>query len=457
MKVGLLSLSLYIAALMVQSVSAETVGGDQPGAPIHIAPRVQKSAIDYQSTEDEPYPIDSKDPKLGAHAGNPNEVKGWLKHFDLVVVIDKATQTLNAYKNNAQRPNVEMQTALTAKVSTGQETRDCHFTKQYDAGGLRVTDVKPIYKNTPTGYFVPTAIDADYYSKSYDAANMRDAVRIYPNEGIWNHKYPPGTKNYLGQPASHGCVRMDDVDAQDLFTMVMMTGPQFDVVRDEEFHAHCPQPRGQKAKCVVSAKRDAVFQNYFNKIQQGNYPYSVVNTQHKVGNRLVTTQKVHDLKSQMPRLNAYNENDAPDVILPNRNGYVPTENGVPRTGRSHGKVKFYNTLYIIKDSRNGTDRELNVPAPISCPTVEEANNNLAMGRTLRGDVSVENAQGIQVQNSLPDIGTAFRNFFGGGGGNPRSNTNSNSGGGLFDLFNLGGQQQPQRPPQDLRPRRAGNR
>lgn len=73
---------------------------------------------------------------------------------------------------------------------------------------------------TPTGKFTPTWLSKDHKSKQYDDAPMPYAV--FFNEGIAVH----GTQAVarLGQPASHGCVRLATENAATFFSLVETYG-----------------------------------------------------------------------------------------------------------------------------------------------------------------------------------------------------------------------------------------
>jgi lipoprotein-anchoring transpeptidase ErfK/SrfK len=73
---------------------------------------------------------------------------------------------------------------------------------------------------TPTGKYNPTWLSKDHKSKEYDNAPMPFAV--FFNKGIAVH----GTQavSMLGQPASHGCVRLATENAATFFDLVQTYG-----------------------------------------------------------------------------------------------------------------------------------------------------------------------------------------------------------------------------------------
>ncbi|MEO1105691.1 MAG: L,D-transpeptidase [Pseudomonadota bacterium] len=75
---------------------------------------------------------------------------------------------------------------------------------------------------TPPGTFRPQRMYRDYYSRQYEGAPMPNAIffeRGYAIHGSWEIAS-------LGQPASHGCVRLHPSEAETLFEMVVLVGPE---------------------------------------------------------------------------------------------------------------------------------------------------------------------------------------------------------------------------------------
>lgn len=74
---------------------------------------------------------------------------------------------------------------------------------------------------TPTGSFKPTRMHEMWYSKKYDNAPM-------PHSVFFNGGYAVHATNAikrLGQPASHGCVRLHPDNAADFYQLVEVFGP----------------------------------------------------------------------------------------------------------------------------------------------------------------------------------------------------------------------------------------
>ena len=73
---------------------------------------------------------------------------------------------------------------------------------------------------TPTGTFAPERLAKVYYSKKYDNAPMPNAVFFYYGYAI----HGTNEVRHLGQPASHGCVRLAPQNAAKLFAMMQSEG-----------------------------------------------------------------------------------------------------------------------------------------------------------------------------------------------------------------------------------------
>jgi lipoprotein-anchoring transpeptidase ErfK/SrfK len=74
---------------------------------------------------------------------------------------------------------------------------------------------------TPTGSYKPTRLEEMWYSRKYDNAPM-------PHSVFFHGGYAVHATNYvkrLGQPASHGCVRLHPDAAADFYQLVQTFGP----------------------------------------------------------------------------------------------------------------------------------------------------------------------------------------------------------------------------------------
>ena len=107
---------------------------------------------------------------------------------EIVVRIDKETQTMTV--------TVDRQVLYVWPVSTGMIGRD-----------------------TPSGTFHPNRMDADHHSQEWDGAPMPNTI-FFDMHGHATHGFASIT--HLGNPASHGCVRLAPPNAAILFNLVKM-------------------------------------------------------------------------------------------------------------------------------------------------------------------------------------------------------------------------------------------
>jgi hypothetical protein len=76
--------------------------------------------------------------------------------------------------------------------------------------------------STPVGTFTPSRLARVHYSREWDNAPMPHSI-FFTDAGHAIH----GSRaiSYLGNPASHGCVRLAPKHASILFDLVMLEGP----------------------------------------------------------------------------------------------------------------------------------------------------------------------------------------------------------------------------------------
>ena len=105
---------------------------------------------------------------------------------DVLVRVDKSTQTMTVSVDGVER--------YTWKVSTGRADYD-----------------------TPGGDFKPNRMDKDHYSEEWDNAPMPYSI-FFDEDGHAIH----GTyeAKHLGQPVSHGCVRLSVKNAAILWDLI---------------------------------------------------------------------------------------------------------------------------------------------------------------------------------------------------------------------------------------------
>jgi hypothetical protein len=107
---------------------------------------------------------------------------------EILIRVDKETQTMTV--------TVDRLVTYVWPVSTGMEGRD-----------------------TPSGTFQPNRMDADHHSQEWDNAPMPHTI-FFDMHGHAVHGFASIT--HLGNPASHGCVRLAPQNAALLFDLVKM-------------------------------------------------------------------------------------------------------------------------------------------------------------------------------------------------------------------------------------------
>ncbi len=151
--------------------------------------------------------------------------------YDNVIVINKSphVQKMRVYRFG--------QTVLTAPVSTGKEAYSCEWMKDSDGWTRR----EPVWRGTPTGFYVADHLDIDHYSSQFQNARMTYAA--FFTSGVATHQAPPGTESLLGERTdSHGCVRMRAADAAQVFKWVLWSGQNPDLNHPglDGFTGKCP-------------------------------------------------------------------------------------------------------------------------------------------------------------------------------------------------------------------------
>lgn len=144
---------------------------------------------------------------------DPND---WKSQFKLVIWINRSirgptAQTLQVWDQGRR--------VMAVHVSTGKAPTP--------------RDSKAIL--TPVGYYTPTWLNKDHRSKAFNFAPMPYA--IFFNGGVAIHERPANAQWAIGQPASHGCVRMPregkSRSAETLYKMVQAAGtgeiPEFSI------------------------------------------------------------------------------------------------------------------------------------------------------------------------------------------------------------------------------------
>jgi lipoprotein-anchoring transpeptidase ErfK/SrfK len=81
--------------------------------------------------------------------------------------------------------------------------------------------------HTPTGSWRPTMLKRMWYSRKYDNAPMPYSIFFKGGYAIHGTNYV----KRLGQPASHGCVRLHTANARELYELVQAYGKKSTRIR----------------------------------------------------------------------------------------------------------------------------------------------------------------------------------------------------------------------------------
>jgi lipoprotein-anchoring transpeptidase ErfK/SrfK len=192
-----------------------------------------------------------------------NDVTYWSKYFDNIIVVNKSpdVQRVQVYRFGQPVPNetsTKQGTVERWKVSTGLEIWKCEPLK--DTAG-NVVGIAPVWTGTPNGYYISKRLDVDHHSASFDDASMRWAA--FFNGGIATHRGDEPDK-FGVERASHGCVRMTETDARDIFLWTLLSGGPINL-EDPRFKGDCPSPQRKSGakleKCLSDAEgRTTYFQ-----------------------------------------------------------------------------------------------------------------------------------------------------------------------------------------------------
>ena len=109
--------------------------------------------------------------------------------------------------------------ALAADVTIDLATQRMHVQSAQGSYDWPVSSARAGYV-TPTGSFRPERMMEVYHSKKYDNAPMPHAIFFYYGFAI----HGTNEVRHLGQPASHGCVRLAPANATKLFNLVKAEG-----------------------------------------------------------------------------------------------------------------------------------------------------------------------------------------------------------------------------------------
>lgn len=168
----------------------------------------------------------------------------YAKDFDNIIVVNKAptTQRLaifrfgqlipnEAHEVKDKKGNVTVQERW--KISTGTERWSCEVEKD-DSGNI--IGAGAVWTGTPTGFYPSFKPDIDHHSRAFDDAWMEYA--FFFNGGIATHKGMEPWKFGIKR-ASHGCVRMTEKDAKEIFKLTLLSGGPVDF-NYVGFQGQCP-------------------------------------------------------------------------------------------------------------------------------------------------------------------------------------------------------------------------
>ena len=109
--------------------------------------------------------------------------------------------------------------SLVAKVNVGSQTMEV-MRQGKVIHTWKVSTARRGYI-TPRGQWRPIRMHKMWHSRKYDNAPMPYAVFYYGGYAI----HGTNAVSRLGTPASHGCVRLETVNAQKFYTLVREIGP----------------------------------------------------------------------------------------------------------------------------------------------------------------------------------------------------------------------------------------
>jgi hypothetical protein len=93
----------------------------------------------------------------------------------------------------------------------------------------KISSGRPGYE-TPTGHYSVMRMEPDHHSDEYDQAPMPYAIFFSPRGLAIHGSFERG----LGNPRSHGCVRLSVSNAQQLFDWVQQQGATIEIVGETQ-------------------------------------------------------------------------------------------------------------------------------------------------------------------------------------------------------------------------------
>lgn len=116
-------------------------------------------------------------------------------------------------------------TQLDIAIDLSEQSIEVRLDNQIDRL-WKVSTARPGY-TTPIGVFKPIRLERMWYSTKYNNAPMPHSIFFYGGYAIH------GTTEIsnLGEPASHGCIRLHPEHAKELFNLVEFVGNRDTVIR----------------------------------------------------------------------------------------------------------------------------------------------------------------------------------------------------------------------------------
>lgn len=368
----------------------DVAGGEDSGAEVQPARPAPKSPVKAPANDNKVAPATEV---TGIHV-TTEELRKWGKTYDNIVLINKAPDVqLAAVYRFGER-------IKTAKVSTGVEDWVCEQAK--DDAGNPTGSLYPIWRHTPTGYYVPESLDIDHHSRAFDDAWMKYAV--FFNGGIATHRAPGGTEHVLGTPASHGCVRMAEPDAKEIFKLVFWSGrkPTDDEIQnDPDFKGRCPSENRKDGPELDACRRQALARTTGWTDRTGRHPGYT----EQIAQMISEGEGQKDVGGQSLQFPYESEPNVPDL----------NPDGTPKIDKktSQPVMKHFKTLYIVECvDRQGNDCSVpkNRPQPPSCASQPQYDQ---WGRPTYQKPPSGYENDPRFQNPFKALGNIFNGIFGG--------------------------------------------
>jgi lipoprotein-anchoring transpeptidase ErfK/SrfK len=198
-----------------ESQGLESKPAEPAAAPVAIVPAAAKPAVPEPDTKAaepaaaaaEPAPVVAPAPQDAAAPAAPEPVNPTEAEAPA-----EAVKAAAAAPPAPVEPTLQVSINLTSQRMTVTENGAVKYTWPVSSGAYGYA--------TPTGQFRPIWMSKMWYSRKYDMAPMPHSIFFDGGHAI-HATYSVGM---LGQPASHGCVRLSPSNAARLYKMVSAHG-----------------------------------------------------------------------------------------------------------------------------------------------------------------------------------------------------------------------------------------